>query len=96
MELIDKKALIEAMSGHVISMSVCLSKDERDGMERMYNTLMNDIEKAPTVDANPVKHGRWHYTWGGEYPYCSCCGRSDSNAGKYCGNCGAKMDAETE
>ena len=59
------------------------------------------VEDAPTIDAEPVKHGRWkqcfedwrHQMEGDE---CSVCGfkifgRSDFN---YCPNCGAKMDGE--
>lgn len=49
-DLIDRDALVLNVSGHVISMSVCLSKDERDGMERMFNTIMNDIQNAPAVN----------------------------------------------
>ena len=56
------------------------------------------LKNRPTVDAEPVRHGRW-------IPYpdcgvtrCSVCDWSieecfDSN---YCPYCGAKMDAEVE
>ena len=61
-----------------------------------------DIDNAPTVDAEPVKHGRWLKT-GQSFVnpnkfrnyFCSECGleldehiRSKPN---YCPNCGAKM-----
>lgn len=49
-DLIDRDALVSNVSGHVISMSVCLSKEERYGMERMFNTIMNDIQIAPAVN----------------------------------------------
>lgn len=63
-----------------------------------------DIEDAPTVDAEPVRHGRWiaHSTelcW----DVCSVCGtgckrREEDNGADvqynyhYCPWCGAKMD----
>ena len=57
------------------------------------------IEEAPTVDAAPVRHGRWQ-SWHasrGEIEQCSECGASyDGVTGwSYCPNCGAKMDAPT-
>lgn len=66
------------------------------------------VEKAPTIDSEPVKHGRWvlgHVppglcTPGGNRPWiCSECGtvkswRMDKPESNYCPNCGAKMDLE--
>lgn len=50
------------------------------------------VENAPTVDAEPVRHGHWE--WDGDY-ICSNCGeRGHRNKWKYCPNCGAKMDEE--
>lgn len=63
-----------------------------------------DIENAPTVDAEPVRHGRWidH----GDYittaygsldiKVCSNCNAEVTLDGYdyYCPNCGALMDAE--
>lgn len=61
------------------------------------------IEEAPTIEAEPVRPGRW-------IPYCiqsgpligctgyrcSCCGREEEDNGEpYC-HCGAKMDAKEE
>ena len=63
------------------------------------------IKNAPTVDAEPVRHGKWKYyspksTLNG-FHQCSVCLHFvfDSPAKeferyKYCPNCGAKMDAE--
>ena len=55
-----------------------------------------DIEKAPTVDAEPVRHGHWVEA---KYPLftCSECGAIYQDTGygyNYCPNCGAKMDGE--
>lgn len=52
-----------------------------------------DIDQAPTVDAVPVRHGKWV-----EYPaadglnQCSECGVLRFGESNYCPNCGAKMD----
>lgn len=58
------------------------------------------IANAPTVDAVPVKHGRWEYRIVGDAPifmtnrwYCSSCGKWQTyGRTKFCPECGAKMD----
>ena len=68
-----------------------------------------EIDKAPTIDAVPVRHGHWIMN---EYDelYCSICGDIASlDSGEYfyrgkirfddsfyCPNCGAKMDEVSE
>ena len=55
-------------------------------------TGMKILEKFPAADVQPVKHGRWKWSEGGQ---CSECGFHNSNFGyDYCPNCGAKMDGE--
>ena len=61
------------------------------------------IEHAPTIDAVPVRHGRWEdyeeNTW-----QCSECGEPfyledgtpQENEYNYCPYCGAKMDKENK
>lgn len=58
------------------------------------------LGNAPTIDAEPVRHGRWVNK--GDYAVCTeCGGRSGTQYDgvepiplmtKYCSNCGAKMD----
>lgn len=58
---------------------------------------INDVKKAPTIDAVPVRHGHWIqaaedfrnqvFWWN-----CSECGFSVSSRYNYCPNCGARMD----
>ena len=59
------------------------------------------IRNAPTVDAEPVKHGRWEGKfWTDSFQHvCSLCGSTsrvhpESAPYKYCPYCGAKMDKE--
>ena len=54
------------------------------------NEVAMAVEKAPTVDAVPVRHGRWNN--GYEVQNCSECGYRGKRSYKYCPNCGAKMD----
>ena len=58
---------------------------------------LNWLNHAPTVDAVPVRHGKWiTKSTGGEYfDCCSECGHIEWDApSKYCPNCGARMDEE--
>lgn len=63
------------------------------------------IYKIPTVDAAPVKHGKWIENEGFDgdcYYTCSVChcdwttidGTPTENNMRYCPECGAKMDLE--
>lgn len=65
------------------------------------------LDYFPTADVAEVRHGRW--VRGDEmadYPrvpynpwetYCSCCGEiMEQSHDNFCGNCGAKMDGDTE
>ena len=63
-------------------------------------TSLDGFKNAPTVDAEPVRHGRWlkdpHSQVGfPEFVYmmrkCSECGHSWGNVTPYCPCCGAKM-----
>ena len=65
--------------------------------------VTNSIRNEPTIDAEPVRHGRWLYNsyptvWygHGEPPewVCSECEERAYNTYDYCPNCGAKMDGE--
>ena len=59
------------------------------------------IENQPTVDAEPIRHGKWmplSYDSGG-YWKCSSCETPTEASGanllyKYCPYCGARMDEE--
>ena len=57
------------------------------------------IKQMPTIEAEPVRHGRWIKTnrFGGAF-MCSACEQVYSYRGaeKYCSYCGARMDVQPE
>lgn len=67
----------------------------------IYDGLINTIKHAPSVDAEPVRHGRWETKvcitksdWGvidHREEMCSECGKGQIGISKFCPNCGAKM-----
>lgn len=70
---------------------------DNDGEEHDGVTLQSIIDKLPTVDAEPVRHGHWIFNPKDAIemmftlPKCSECGHESSDALNYCPNCGAKM-----
>lgn len=79
-------------------------EDEDYGYGMGVGDCIEIIEKMPTIDAEPVRHGKWlddgqydnffpHHEW-----RCSECGEHVLEIGdpwfKYCPNCGARMDEE--
>ena len=67
-----------------------------------YDYADDRMYEIPDVDAVEVRHSVWtmHRTWehDGE-PYCKECGYAPydyRDCGKFCGNCGARMDGRRE
>ena len=75
-----------------------------DAYDDGYDDAFTDIRNAPTIDAVPVRHGKWIdkglyanrracHEW-----QCSECGEHvievDASLCNYCPNCGARMDKE--
>ncbi len=68
---------------------------------KAFKLLCEKLDNAPTVDAEPVRHGRWEKVYGdhismGLRPWvvcCSECGKVGTES-NYCPECGAKMDKE--
>lgn len=89
MRLIDADALgVGRCSRDVLPADYCAG----------WNGLIRLLEKAPTVDAVPVVHGRWNNMDGYKTrKVCSECGWDVPEYGKfysYCPNCGTKMEQE--
>lgn len=78
MRLIDADGLLEL-----------LKDDERYGY-----IDAADVINAPTIEAEPVKHGKWEID-SDFFPVCSNCKYKPLEAlTRYCPNCGARMDGD--
>lgn len=57
---------------------------------------VSEIEKAPTLEVEPVRHGKWKRTAMSDTLWCMACGKIPDYQTEtdYCPNCGAKMDLE--
>lgn len=76
-------------------------KDNRHGnaMRGGIRVALRCMENTPTIEAEPVRHGRWDDE-DNERWVCTLCGSwyiVDSNGYMhYCPHCGAKMDKEED
>lgn len=65
------------------------------GLWIRYKIFEEAIRDAPTIDAEPVRHGKWIDDSNGiegAWNYCSVCGEQAIDLYDFCPNCGAKMD----
>ena len=96
MRLIDADALADRL----YKLSSEYPKDETI-LRIIAGGLRHDRTFAPTIEAEPVKHGRWveHICFDDGFWVCSNC-RFVSQATaapklyRYCPNCGARMDGD--
>lgn len=98
MRLINVDALIERLKQYAHR----YDDDDEIPYSFIYDSFIYEVEQEQTVDAVPVRHGKWIY--GNDFhcytASCSVCGyqrRTDIkatgwNQWKYCPHCGAKMD----
>lgn len=95
MRLIDADELIEKAYWHGERPDV--GNPFAEGVEAVD---MSDIDNAPTIYAEPVRHGRWEWKdFHGDGSLTLCCSECLETEGareisNYCHNCGAKMDKE--
>ena len=63
-DLISRKAVMEELLAiqDVTYMSTCLTVDECKGKRWMIARAIDAVKDAPTVDAEPIKHGYWIFT----------------------------------
>ena len=78
--------------------------ERKETLQSTYKMFENNLDNAPTIDAVPVRHGKWEIT--SAYPhnvYCSNCHKRFAQANwsvwedgslprNYCPHCGARMD----
>lgn len=104
-ELIDRQALIKDMCNNKTD-AKCPCYPNCYPCE--FSEARRIIDEQPTIEAEPVRHGRWIRNATSEGYHCSNCGHhADSPIGemidprdyecyldKYCGGCGAQMYAD--
>lgn len=99
MLMIDADALVEKAYWHGEHQNVDnLFAEDVDAVD------VSDIEEAPTIEAELVRHGYWENANGRPKTYirkCSVCGKEAYFCGrgcsyKFCPNCGAKMRGESD
>lgn len=73
---------------------ICYSWGEETEVEGY--VLIALVDKLPAVDAEPVRHGYWIPQGNTRTKFmCSDCkGRNHDGSGKYCSQCGSKMDGD--
>ena len=90
MRLIDANALIQNHCG------ACANKEFCSEESCPYYEIRRRIETAPTIEAEPVRHGRWLNRKRNGYAVlvCSECEREKEGYTRtaYCPHCGARMD----
>lgn len=102
MRLIDADALLPMMRYTTIDSEIGIFP-----IKIGFKEIVRVIDDAPTVEAEPVRHGKWKQwdSYGFEDTYeCTACGEPFvliegtpiTNGYKYCPSCGAKMDGEEE
>lgn len=78
----------DALKNDILKSAVMI--DDR-GIQTGYEIAIELIKRQPTIDAEPVCHGKWTVT--PIYIKCSECGESFMLIPQnYCPNCGARMD----
>jgi len=96
MVLIDRKALLNWLGNKKIQLLL------HNGIYAELNLLsniINRVEAMQTVDAEPVRHGKWIFnkekrTWECSECHCPTDSIFDKSKTNYCPDCGAKMGVQ--
>ncbi len=99
MGLIDKDALIKKLECNSWDIDEWELPHEQVSAGLMANAMDREtVEGMPTVDAVPVKHGKWIQVGHIEHMQivykCSACNGQTIVDGNFCPNCGARMRDE--
>ena len=89
----------DALKDDILKSAVMI--DDR-GIQTGYEIAIELIKRQPTIDAEPVRHGKWKQTYldheaFGERPsifYCSACCACSNVKTNYCPQCGCRMDED--
>ena len=90
MRLIDADALTK-----ILQEVLDEHKHEEDNVvDIAFRLFIGQIAIAPTIEAEPVRHGRWNIRTylPREGYYCSECRTVEWRTSRFCPYCGAKMD----
>lgn len=89
MRLIDADVLVKLVED---------STTEAEWLVSQYNAdwICSMLESAPTIDAEPVKHGRWKGEGMGDYSCSLCTEIVSGNTYNYCPYCGTRMEGTRE
>lgn len=102
MRLIDADALKQVIGSHTYPVQDYYNS--RDYGMFWTGGIEKAIDEAPTIDAEPVRHGKWLHPEEEDEEYhtvscsCSVCGwkfnlyEDDIDGAPYCAVCGAKME----
>ncbi len=102
MRLIDADALERSMNER--HRTLVQLNGEYDHYVAGYGDAICEVEDIPTIDAEPVRHGKWLHPEEEDEEYhtvscsCSVCGwkfnlyEDDIDGAPYCAVCGAKME----
>ena len=93
MRLIDADKVIINIA-NIITMEDMFEAGVAHGIHKAVNELLD----APTIEAEPVRHGKW-IKFHDELSKCSLCNYPTYtrwNQTDYCPNCGAKMEGKNE
>ena len=104
MRLIDADALEDVLVNH--GFCYCEGNEYNNGVADGFLLARDDVKEAPTIEAEPVRHGHWikvgcsffGVSRGVSRYECSVCHYTDehneSREVPYCWQCGARMHKE--
>ena len=97
-ELIDRAKVLEYLTTRIKT-----ETPYGEGYNRALEDAAELVNLMPTIDAQPVRHGRWELKMlpfgGGDKVrayLCTECDRYANMKFDFCPNCGAKMDGGSE
>lgn len=77
--------------------AVVLNNLKERSTDEVLCAIVSQINGLQTIEAEPVRHGRWEYDDVNDLDYCSECNTTGMNGDfPYCPWCGAKMDGGAE
>lgn len=105
MRLIDADALKAVLRKHIDALRRNIQYGGAHEAEMAFwrkaglENALDGIHNAPTIEAEPVRHGQWvkrKVCGGADMFVCNVCNSvAQSTQTEYCPHCGARMDGET-